>query len=333
MAIPYRHVMGSWLNEQWQYLDRISFARHVAKSIPDCDVYSGMSASSLEAGQLVKKRKGVYVCDRGSSHIRTQDDILRREYAVWGIPYRGIDPRIIRREEEEYEIADAITVPSVFAAQTYIDQGVDPSKLHVVPYGVQLERFTPVDHPEPSIFSVMFAGEVTLRKGVPYLLEAFLKIDHPNKRLTIAGHADPRFLKFLHAKGLLSSDITFVGSLSQPELNRFFSRADVLVLPSVEDGFGLVLAEAMASGCPVIASRSSGGPDLVDDGVDGFIMETSSSRELYDRLQELADDPDLRISMRAAAIEKVRSLGGWAQYGESMHQLMKKLSIRNRMMH
>ncbi|CAH0287985.1 D-inositol 3-phosphate glycosyltransferase [Arthrobacter sp. Bi26] len=329
MAMPYKHAIGPWLNAQWEYVDRVSFGRHVARSIPECDVYSGMSASGLEAGRVVKKRQGIYMCDRGSSHIRAQDEILRREHDAWGIPYRGIDPRIILREEEEYQLADMISVPSEFAARTFIAEGIDASKIRVVPYGVQLDRFAPVDLPDPSCFSVVFAGQVTLRKGIPYLLEAFSRLDHPNKLLTIAGRADPSFLRFLNARGLLDSRVRFVGSLPQSGLNSLFSRSDVLVLPSVEDGFGLVLAEAMASGCPVIASRSSGGPDLINSGVDGFVVETGSSAELLARLQDLADAPEMRLALRTAAVAKVNTMGGWTQYGQTMSEIMQVLSARN----
>ena len=90
------------------------------------------------------------------------------------------DPRDTEREEEDrYSLADAITVPSQFAARSFVDQGVSANKVHVIPYGVRLENFRQTSPPPTGGFQVLFAGAVGLRKGFPYLLEAFSKVRHP----------------------------------------------------------------------------------------------------------------------------------------------------------
>jgi alpha-maltose-1-phosphate synthase len=104
----------------WEWQDRVWFDRFVAGQLPECDVFCGLSGSGLHSGRRAKSRGAKYVCDRGSAHIRVQDRILREEFELQGIPYPGVDPRIIMREEEEYEAADLITVPSAFAMNTFL---------------------------------------------------------------------------------------------------------------------------------------------------------------------------------------------------------------------
>lgn len=115
--------------------------------------------------------------------------------------------------------------------------------------------------------------------------------------------------------------ITFAGHVAQPRLKEIMSTSHVMVLPSVEDGFGLVMAQAMACGCPVIASQNTGAYDLFTHGKEGFLVPTRDSAAIAKRLQQIADDSELRVSMSRAASERVKSLGGWEQYGETMYQI------------
>jgi glycosyltransferase involved in cell wall biosynthesis len=77
----------------------------------------------------------------------------------------------------------------------------------------------------------------------------------------------------------------------------------------------------MACGCPVIGSQNTGGQDLFSDGVEGFIVPIRSADAITQRLQKLADNPHLRSQMSAAASQRVKSIGGWEQYGQTMYQI------------
>ena len=159
-----------------------SFDAWAAATMPRCDAYIALSGSGLKSGRRAQETGAQYFCDRGSSHIRYQDRILQEEYARWGVERDEIvDPRMIAREEAEYEQADAITVPSEFARRSFVEMGVPAEKLRKIPYGVRLERFQRMGEPEEDRFEVLFAGGVSLRKGVPYLLHAFAQMRHPRK--------------------------------------------------------------------------------------------------------------------------------------------------------
>jgi glycosyltransferase involved in cell wall biosynthesis len=327
------------------YANALAFDRHTLRALQRLpqlpQALIAISGSSLRTGQWLQAQGGVFVCDRGSSHQRFQQDILSQEFARWGVSSslqaHISDPRDTAREEAIYAQADAIVVPSAFAARSFLAQGVPAAKLHTIPYGAPLEGFHPAasspsspsvpdqNLPGSTSFDVLFVGAVGLRKGLPYLLQAFSHLNHPQKTLCIAGSitADGReLLANLSAHHLSLDGVELVGPLPRAQLAALMARSDVLVLPSMEDGFGLVLAEAMASGCIPIASNHTGAEDLYTDGVEGFVVPAGDSQAIAHRLQQLADSPDLYRRMRAAALARVQSLGGWTTYGDQWERLL-----------
>ncbi len=316
MAYPWKHLLPKSIVQQWELLTAVPFGNWVARKLPACDIYVGLSGSSLAAGKRAHQLGAAYVCDRGSAHICVQDALLREEHDKWGVPYAGIDLRTIAREESEYAESDIITVPSIFAYRSFIEQGIGAEKLRLLPYGVNVSRFQPVAKPLEDQFDILYVGAMSLQKGIQYLVQAYQKLSHPNKSLTFVGTPSPELMALLQARNLWPADIKVLGHMPQTELKNSMSRSHVLVLPSVQDGFGMVMAQAMACGCPVIASINTGGEDLFTDGNEGFIVPIRDVDALADRLQQLADYPEQRVTMGQRALGRVQSFGGWNQYGE-----------------
>ena len=296
---------------------------YVADRLPDCDVFIGISGSGLKTGRLAQKRGGKYICDRGSSHIRYTNEILTEEYRRWGQEFEGVYHKHLTREEHEYDQADLITVPSKFARRTYIEMGVPPEKLRHVAYGADLSRFSKVADPPVDSFEVLCVGHIAFQKGVPYLLEAFEKFRHPRKRLTMVGAVAPEMEQFL--KGKQWEHVEFLGNVPHARMKDVMSRSHVVVFPSINDGFGMVIGEAMACGCPVISSENSGGMDLIKDGHEGYVVPIRDSASITDRLEQLAQDPVLRETMGARSLERVASIGGWDTYGRNYVAVLEAL--------
>jgi len=306
---------------QWAPATFDSWTKRV---IAPCDAFIAISGAGLATGQLVQSRGGKFICDRGSTHQRHQEQVVAEEYRRWQVPFLGEPPHILRREEQIYDAADAITVASTAASRSFVAMGVPETKLHRIPYGVRLDKFARTCPPPQDSFEVLFAGQVGLRKGIPYLLQAFARLKHPRKRLTVVGGM-PNEMRALLAK-LPTDQVTFTGSIPQTELAQKMSASHVLVLPSVEDGFGLVMNQAMACGCPVIATNATGAEDLFTDGREGFIVQPRDVDALVLRLQQLADDPGLQQCMSEAALGRVRTLGGWDDYGQRWDDLLHTLT-------
>lgn len=309
----------SWLNAVLVDHAAVHYLRHH----PDVDLYIAISSVGTRSGAQARALGIKYICDRGSSHILVQQQILLSEYKKFNIDYEGFDQRIIERELAEYANADVITVPSEFAYRSFIDQGIPAEKMVKIPYGVNLSNFHPCASKSADSFDVLYVGGLSARKGMIYLFKAFELLRHPNKRLLLVGEKGADFEQV--AAFLPEVQAQFLGAIPNLELKKYMSSAHVLVLPSVEDGFGLVMAEAMACGCPVIATENTGAMDLFDDGIEGFIVPIRDEQTLAKRLQRMADDPLLAQRMAAAARQRMQTLGGWTQYGEAMMALFRQL--------
>lgn len=328
VQVPYlaslrlRHIPKS-LTREMAHLAHVTLDRHAANTMGNVDVVFALSGGGLLAGAEIKRRGGKFVCDRGSSHIRYQDELLTEEYRCWGLEWQGVDPRKLAREEAEYAMADVITVPSDFVYRSFVEKGVPEAKLRLISYGANLKRFQPVSRPDAKQFTVLFVGQFSLRKGAPYLLEAFARLRHPSKRLRVIGSMDASMKTLLNKFAL--SGVEFLGQVPNTELAKHYSEADVFVLPSIEEGLAMVQGEALACGCPVIASEHTGGSNLFNEGEAGYIIPIRDSTALAGRLQLLADDPALRETLRAGALRTVGQVGGWDTYGENMVAMLKAL--------
>jgi glycosyltransferase involved in cell wall biosynthesis len=316
-------MLPRWLDDEFGYQNALRFDNWTNRRIGSIDAFIGISGAGLKTGQRLQQRGGVFICDRGSTHHSYQAEIVADEFRRWSFEPPHTDPRDTVREEAIYDVANAITVPSSFSRRSFIERGVAAEKIHTIPYGVRLETFAKVADPPRDRFEVLFVGQVSLRKGVPYLLQAFQQLNHPAKRLRFVGAITPEIKALLPR--LPQQDVEFLGSVPQTQLPRIMSESHVLVLPSIEDGFGLVMSQALACGCPVIASTNTGGDDLLSGGAEGFIVPIRDVDALANRLQQLADDPDLQHRMSEAALLRVKTLGGWRQYGDGWEKLLRSL--------
>lgn len=317
----------AWAWHALAYANVTSLDRWLNSRVPNrgIDALIALSGTGLNTGKRLQKQGGVFICDRGSTHHRVQMSQLRQEFSRWGInpPLTRLAYGLSDLEEATYEASDAITVPSDFAAQSFINSGIPKEKIHVIPYGVRLDRFQKVADPPRDRFEVLFVGSVGIRKGIPYLLQAFEQLVHPNKRLTVIGAVQPELKSLL--RSFPRDRVEFLGALPQSRLSEFMSRSHVMVLPSIEEGLALVQAQAMACGCPVIATRNTGSENLFEDGKQGLIVNARDVNALRDGMQRLADDPDLQRRMSEAALEKVKRIGGWKQYGDQWIELLLRL--------
>jgi starch synthase len=225
--------------------------RAVMMRLHPCDVFICMSGIYLEAAHFAKDRYGAAIwLERGSSHILSHDKILT---AIPGAERPS--PLAIRRELAGYALADRVVIPSQHVADSFRSDGSSYAKLFYNPYGVDLAMFPSRPQQEPSEpLSFLFVGTWSLQKGCDLLAEAVRTV--PGVRLTHVGAIGD--LDFPAG----DSRFVHVDPVPQPELARSYAAADVFVLASRQDGFGVVLSQALASGLPVICTDQTGGMDL-----------------------------------------------------------------------
>jgi starch synthase len=290
-----------------------TFDKWMAERLVACDVFHCLSSFGLQSHHAARNRFGALLaCDRGSGHIVFQNEILREEYSRFGFRFAGIDPRIVARELAEYELCDLIFVPSTFALRTFIEHGVPREKLRLNPYGVDLAMFCPAPKTHER-FRILFVGSISLQKGLPYLFEAIDGIPPEHFELHVIGTMEPE-MRAIMAK--YEGKLRYFGAVPRTELQRHYSQASVLVVPSIQEGLALVQAQAMACGVPVIATENAGAADLFSDGVEGFIVPPRDPRAIREKLQTMIENPSMRDQMGEAALARVRAIGGWEDYGQ-----------------
>lgn len=292
-----------------EIFDRLA-VRHVGAP----DVFDGLASFSLHSIRAAKKAGAVTVVSRGSSHIEYQNKILKEEYEEHGIRRVVHDPANTEKDILEYAEADYISIPSLFAKRTFLEYGIPESKLIHVPYGVDLSSFRQLPK-EDDVFRVIMTGGMTLRKGVHHLLQAFAELNLPKSELMLIGSMNDEMKPFFEK---YAGHFKHMGHIPQGDLHRYYSQGSVFAFPSIEDGFGMVIIQAMACGLPVIASENTGGPDIVDDGKEGFIIPIRSVEKLKEKLTYMYEHPEERARMGEAAKARVSQGFTWDDYGDNM---------------
>ena len=152
-----------------------------------------------------------------------------------------------------------------------------------------------------------------IAKRLHELADSPARLRHPNKKLKVIGSVAPEGQPLLAGHDL--SQVEFVGMVPNAQLLQHYSSANAMVLPSIEEGLAMVIGEALACGCPVVASEHTGGRDFFSDGVEGFIVPPRDVDALVQRLEVLVQDESLRQRMSEAALQRVAEIGGWDMYG------------------
>jgi starch synthase len=309
-----------WTRPANQLLVSLVFDALASRMTGRCDVVNGWSSTSLWTLRAARRRGQLAVLQTGSAHIETQAELLADEGRRLGLAPAVTHPAILRRAVAEYELADLIVVPSRFVRDTFVQRGVPILKLAVVAETAMPRTAPPAERPRRSRPRILFVGQVDVRKGIPYLLEAFRALEG-RAALRLVGPADRRLLSRLAP---LPEGVEAIGPRSGEALAAEFREADVFVLPSVEDGFGLAAVEAMAAGLPVVVSDHAGCADLVDEGHNGFVVPARDARTLAQRLDTLVRDARLRVRMGEAARVSVSSRT-WEAYGSEMARAYARL--------
>src|ERR1700730_1044663 len=208
------------------------------------------------------------------------------------------------RKDDELRSATCVIVASAFTKQTLAESPCT-AKIDVVPYGAPSAVSSQIPRSSGRL-KVLFAGSLGQRKGLSYLLKA-VEMLHGNVEVTLLGRKAASGCAPLEAA---VRKYRWLPTLRHAAVLDEMQSHDVLVLPSLFEGFGLVILEAMAQGTPVITTDHTAGPDIIENGTDGFIVPIRSAEAIADKLELLARDRERLMSMKAAARRKVQSSGG-----------------------
>lgn len=188
--------------------------------------------------------------------------------------------------------------------------------------------------PEPGAeLQLLFVGGLTPRKGLHTLLHALQDLREVDWRLHVVGRTDlepgyARDMKQLTRRGGLNDRVRFYGSLPRAALDELYRKADLLVVPSKLEGFGMVYLEAMGFGLPVVASSRGGAPELVEHGRTGYLVPPESPEILAETLRPLMERPDRLIPLAKAARARYRDHHTWRETTEKVLGFLRDLVAR-----
>jgi alpha-maltose-1-phosphate synthase len=319
-----RKVCGNGaFSERLVYLRDARFDRWVARRwAPLCDIYWGFQGSCRESLRAARAAGKTAVAEFATAHVTSAIRLLAAEseqHPEWADSvsnFRFPDWYRERLEAEPHE-ADFCIAASQFTKKSLMDAGIAVDQIKLLPLGADLQEFFPTPRRDDGRFRILFVGGVGQRKGIKYLLEAYRRIQTSATELVIVGPLMGNGKPLARYKG----SYDYRGRLDQSGVIDEMRRSHVLVLPSVFEGFGLVIPEAMATGMPVIASTHSIGPEIVRDGVDGFVLEPDDVDGLAAKLDWLASHRRDACEMGGHAAIQARSLS-WERHQERVAELI-----------
>ena len=227
------------------------------------------------------------------------------------------------RVEAELALADLVLVPSRFVAEQLLAHGVAVEKIATLPYGVDLRAFHPPQQREPGAHPLecLYVGQISHRKGIRILLEAARRCRALPVRFRLIGPiVSPEVLEGL------PDNVVYEGSSLPGGVAAAMRRADLFVLPTIEDSFALVIFEAMATALPVVTTTNAGVSELIENGRDGLIVPAGDAQALAEAIRRLVEQPELRNRLGESARQTVQGAHSWESYGQSVLQ-----AISNRM--
>lgn len=272
---------------------------HRQRNIPPNTVFFAYDTGALEVMEWLREREVYCVLDQ-MDPSRVEVDLVREEeksWPGWQDHSTNVPENYFRRREQEWNLADRIIVNSEFCRRALIRQGVSPEKLIVVPLSFETSERPPLnDHSGcRQHLRVLWLGQVNLRKGIPYLLEAARQLLSEKVHIDVVG---PIGISS-DAVASAPSNVTLHGRVDRDQIGEWYRRADLFVLPTISDGFALTQLEAMAHGLPVIATPNCG--DVVRHELDGLIIPPRDARALAQAIHRYLQDPFLLRDHRAAA--------------------------------
>jgi glycosyltransferase involved in cell wall biosynthesis len=299
--------------------DRV-VARRIEKLVGQIDIIHTWPLGALETLKTAARLGIPTVLERPNAHTGFAMEVVQKECDRLGVVLpsdheHAYNAEKLRREEEEYALASRLLCPCDFVVKTFLDQGFAREQLARHTYGYDEKLYYPsgeMREPKRGL-TMLFVGVCAVRKGVHYALEAWLRSPaSKDGTFLIAGEFLPAYEEKLSAM-LAHPSVKILGHRNDvPELMR---NSDILVLPSIEEGFGLVIAEAMGSGCVPLASEAC--TEICDHMKTGLMHRVGDVDNLIKHITMLHEDRALLGRLRAASLEAARAVT-WTAAGRML---------------
>jgi starch synthase len=310
----------------------VRFDRDLSKKLPRLtyDIFWGFQGSSLNCLQQSNKLGKKTVCEMTIAHLPFAKRLLEEEAKLvpeWAetIDFTNFPSTYEERLINEPLEARHVIAISAFLKKTLENEGVPPEKIYVIPLGFdasEIEFTTETASIENRPLRILYAGRITQRKGMSYLLEAIRSFNAKDVELHIIGNVHGNSTAFKK----LSKYYIYQPGVSQRELFKLYGQYDVLVFPSLLEGFPLVTVEAMGSGLPVITTAHTNAAEVLKDGINGCLVPIRDSHAIEQAITRIRNMDNAGFqAMRHAAREAALQYT-WDTYQHRVKQFLNYLS-------
>lgn len=275
------------------------------------------------------KQLGLYcIYDLPIGYWKSARLLMQKEFDLnpdWSSTLTGFNDseEKLHKKDEELALADVIFVASSFTKKSLEEYPGKLADIKVIPYGfpdvTKQKKYEPL---EKRKLKVLFIGGLSQRKGISYLFDAVEGLED-KVELTIVGH---KSVENCNALNLALEKHNWIPSLPHDQVLECMHEHDVFVFPSLFEGFGLVITEAMSQGIPVITTDRTAGPDLIEDGKDGWIVPAGSSIAIKEVINQILDTPEILQQFGQAAQNKAQTRP-WSIYGQEMADALSSLKV------
>jgi len=279
----YRKLKGNSTKVNELVFDRdVNFDKDLSRKLASLEygVFWGFQGSCLNCLDMANRMGRKSICEMTIAHVPFAKQLLNEESVLhpeWkdSIDFNTFPSAYEQRLIEEPHKAGKVIAISQFLKSTLLKEGIEADKIHVIPLGFDAASVTfkaETASIENRPLRLLYAGKITQRKGILYLLEAIKRFDKKDVELHIIGNLYGKGEAF----GTYKDYYNFLPGISQIELFKRYADYDVLVFPSLLEGFGLVTVEAMGAGLPVITTPNTNATEVLQDGKNGYLVPIRS---------------------------------------------------------
>ena len=265
------------------------FDRKVAARLTPGECFVGFSGQCLRSFRQARRLD----CEKleleaPTSHVRSVGRQYAKAFRQSSVETQSwLNEAQCRKTEQEYEMADVIVVASEYTRQTFLVAGVPVEKLRVRRLATDPRFQPPAARPTDGVFRVVYVGSLTVAKGIPLLRAAFSRLSGLAELTLVGGYASRGMRHYLEEWQACEPRLKIAPGDPLPHLHR----ADVCVHPSYSDGWGYAPAEALACGVPVIVTEDTGMKELVQEGINGYVVPTGDREAILERLEHFVSAP------------------------------------------
>lgn len=315
-----KHEKGLFcVDSVYRYQDR-NVAKLIDRIGEQANAVYAYEDGAIESFSAAKRQGLECIYDLPIGYWRAARDLLGKERDLkpeWASTIKGFEDSEMKlaRKDKEISMADRIIVASKFTADTlkYYPKPLPP--VTVIPYAFpevgKPKIYRKISKNQP--LKLLFVGGLSQRKGIAYLLDAVEALGN-KVQLTLVGQKPVSNCSALNAAVNLHR---WIPTLSHEKVLNIMREHDILVFPSLFEGFGLVITEAMSQGTPVITTDRTAGPDLINNDENGWIIEAGSTAALISKIEQIYKNPIVIERVGNAAMETARKRT-WETYGKEL---------------